>query len=120
MDEFKNRLVAKAQKYKGDIALITNDFVGANVPAYFERFGRRFDVLPFQMGVSGRECGAYFGFKTKLARDLSGCEEIWGCIHFEGYRGSPHPEELRILMSEFFQAGAQDCSSSLPRTGTMV
>jgi len=104
-DRFEREVAAQVRALAPGVLIMSDDHPSA-IPAHdIGRWRYSFDIAAGQLyGKPIRE-GLNWGWLPKFYADVSGCPQVWNCVHVEHYPASYSPREVQMILSEYFRAG---------------
>ena len=107
MQAFMQRVYKKVKEIAPNMPVISEDPMALQSTVYdFSGFKKICDIATHQLYPTNNPDFAFSGFITKYLKDISGCKEIWPCVHVEEYAGSYTPQEVLDMFSEALRNGA--------------
>ena len=104
-DQFERAVNARVRKISPSVLLMSDNHLHG-VPCHdIGRWRYTMDVASGQIHVKPNPEESASGWLAKFYADVSGCPQVWNCVHTENYGASFTPQEVRAILSEYFRAG---------------
>ena len=104
-DRFERAVSARVRALSPGVLIMSDDHLSA-IPAHdIGRWRYSFDIVAGQVYGKAKRTDLNWGWMPKFYADVSGCPQVWNCVHVEHYPASYSPREVQAILSEYFRAG---------------